>query len=254
MKVDLKYVNIFLIFLIGILLLMNYSLRKEHFNTTEVLNNTLNKKVNTVNNANKSGSSYFNTDFTSTGYVKDSKTLEDMFKSLSNTEQLCDELEKNQKNKELIEQANINEKTLIELADQEKRIEELKRIVRYLRQEKLKRENITTKCQQKTKDLINKDYKLVGQLADQGLLKDRSVSLDVNVSDSLKSIIEENKKKNKNLATTQVTSQVVNKPVSVKCPYMDTKKYIDAERLRGKCLGCDVDSLKKNINYLKKDF
>jgi hypothetical protein len=250
MKVDLKYVNIFLIFVIGVLLLMNYSIRKEHFNTTEGLNNTLNKKVNTVNSANKSGSSYFNTDFTSTGYVKDSKTLEDMFKSLSNTEQLCDELEKNQKNKELIEQANINEKTLIELADQEKRIEELKRIVRYLRQEKLKRENINTKCQQKSKDLINKDYKLVSQLADQGLLKDKSVSLDVNVSDSLKAIIEENKKKNKNLPTTQT----VTKPIGVKCPYMDTKRYIDAERLRGKCIGCDVDSLKKNINYLKKDF
>lgn len=247
MKVDLKYVNIFLIFVIGVLLLMNYSIRKEHFNTTEGLNNTLNKKVNTVNNANKEGSSYFNTNFTSTGYVKDSKTLEDMFKSLSNTEQLCDELEKNQKNKELIEQANINEKTLIELADQEKRIEELKRIVRYLRQEKLKRENITTKCQQKSKDLINKDYKLVGQLADQGLLKDRSVSLDVNVSDSLKAIMEKNKK---NMPTTQT----VTKPISVKCPYMDTNRYIDAEKLRGKCLGCDVDSLKKNINYLEKDF
>ena len=30
-----------------------------------------------------------------------------------------------------------------------------------------------------------------------------------------------------------------------KCPPIDTEKYIDADKLEGKCVGCDVETLKK---------
>ena len=35
---------------------------------------------------------------------------------------------------------------------------------------------------------------------------------------------------------------------------MDENKYISADKVRNKCIGCDVDKLKDKLNYIKKDF
>ena len=230
---------------------MNYTNKRENFqeNNMKNLNNKIRHLASSQEKDRKEEekeASYFETDYSNSDYIKNSESLEDMFKALSNSEHLCDELDKHQKNKDLIEQANINERTLNEIADQEKRIEELKRIVDYLRTEKTKRERISTRCKAKTKDIINKDYETVTKLAKKGLLQDEGVKLDVNVSDSLKTLIDENKRRNNSGKSSNSTKDTIRANVK-RCPYMDTKKYIDAEKLRGKCVGCNVDSLKDNL-------
>ncbi len=39
---------------------------------------------------------------------------------------------------------------------------------------------------------------------------------------------------------------------TMKCKGVDTKKYIHADKLRGKCHNCDVDKLLKKNSYLKR--
>ena len=41
---------------------------------------------------------------------------------------------------------------------------------------------------------------------------------------------------------------------SGKCPSMNRRRYINSDVLKGKCHSCDVDKLKKNVDFLKKDF
>ena len=116
---DYKYINLFLIFVIIVLLVMNYNVCKENFAANQ--NNLKNKIANAVASQGKAtdpaSESYFETDYAETDYVQDSEALKKMFAALSNSEHLCDELEKHQKNKDLIEQANINERTLNEIAN-----------------------------------------------------------------------------------------------------------------------------------------
>ena len=100
-----------------------------------------------------------------------------MFKAVSNSEALCDELENNQKNRDMIEQYKINESTLRELSDQKKRINELRKVVNYLRTEKMKRQTVSDKCRVESQKNLNKDYKLVQKLSEQGLLGDESINL-----------------------------------------------------------------------------
>ena len=39
-----------------------------------------------------------------------------------------------------------------------------------------------------------------------------------------------------------------------KCPYVNKNKFIHKDDLKGKCVGCDVDSITKNYPYVMKDF
>ena len=132
---EYKYINLFLLFVVVILITMNYNLASRHeqfinhserhnANIREALNNQKknekeNKENNSVLKANLDEGS---------NYVKDSASLQDMFKAVSNSEALCDELENNQKNRDMIEQYKINESTLRELSDQKKRISELRKV------------------------------------------------------------------------------------------------------------------------------
>ena len=60
--------------------------------------------------------------------------------ALSNSEALCDELQKRQENRDILEQYNINKNTIQELTSQRKRIEELRRVLNHLRREKKQRD------------------------------------------------------------------------------------------------------------------
>ena len=201
---EYKYINLFLLFIVVILITMNYNLASRHeqfinhserhnANIREALNNQKkNEKENKENNSVLKA----NLD-EGTNYVKDSASLQDMFKAVSNSEALCDELENNQKNRDMIEQYKINESTLRELSDQKKRISELRKVVNYLRKEKLKRQTVSDKCRVESQKNLNKDYKLVQKLSEQGLLGDDSIKVNLNVSDSLKKI----RNRNRNTAT-----------------------------------------------------
>ena len=69
-----------------------------------------------------------------------------MMQALSNSEALCDELEKRQENKDLLQQYEINKNTIQELDNQRKRIEELRRVLNQLRKEKAQRDVVVNRC------------------------------------------------------------------------------------------------------------
>jgi hypothetical protein len=289
---EYKYINLFLLFIIVILITMNYNLsnRQEQFinhserhnsNIRAALNNQTDKererkKRDRVLKANLEEG---------TNYVQDSESLQDMFKAVSNSEALCDELENNQKNRDMIEQYKINESTLRELSDQKKRINELRKVVNYLRTEKMKRQTVSDKCRVESQKNLNKDYKLVQKLSEQGLLGDESIKVNLNVSDSLKKLRRQNVNVNKNTAANNNVGNVLvannnnsnntnnnssPTPSDVrgrntssldtprfaqkKCPYINKNKFIHKDDLKDKCVGCDVNSITKNYPYLMKDF
>jgi len=282
---EYKYINLFLLFVVVILITMNYNLASRHeqfinhserhnANIREALNNQKknekeNKENNSVLKANLDEGS---------NYVKDSASLQDMFQAVSNSEALCDELENNQKNRDMIEQYKINESTLRELSDQKKRISELRKVVNYLRKEKLKRQTVSDKCRVESQKNLNKDYKLVQKLSEQGLLGDESIKVNLNVSDSLKKIRNKNRNTaannnignvmmannnnvntNNNSGVNSANNRATNSPdtprfAKKKCPYVNKNKFVHKDDLKGKCVGCDVDSITKNYPYVMKDF
>ena len=274
---EYKYINLFLLLIIVILITMNYNLasRREQFinhserhnaNIREALNNQKkNEKENKENNSVLKA----NLD-EGTNYVKDSASLQDMFKAVSNSEALCDELENNQKNRDMIEQYKINESTLRELSDQKKRISELRKVVNYLRKEKLKRQTVSDKCRVESQKNLNKDYKLVQKLSEQGLLGDDSIKVNLNVSDSLKKIRNRNRNTaaNNNIGNVMVANNAANNAANniannstdtprfakKKCPYVNKNKFIHKDDLKDKCVGCDVNSITKNYPHVMKDF
>ena len=287
---EYKYINLFLLFIIVILITMNYNLanRQEQFinhserhnaNIRAALNNQTDKererkKRDRVLKANLEEG---------TNYVQDSESLQDMFKAVSNSEALCDELENNQKNRDMIEQYKINESTLRELSDQKKRINELRKVVNYLRTEKMKRQTVSDKCRVESQKNLNRDYKLVQKLSEQGLLGDESIKVNLNVSDSLKKLRRQNVNKNtaanNNVGNVLVANNANNNNANnnstgsrnsvrgrntsspdtprfaqKKCPYVNKNKFIHKDDLKDKCVGCDVNSITKNYPYLMKDF
>ena len=274
---EYKYVNLFLLFIIVILITMNYNIASKHesfVNNTNRHNENIRKALASQEENKKNESKndkILKTDFEEgTNYVSDSETLQDMFKAVSNSEALCDELENNQKNRDMVEQYKINESTLRELSDQKKRINELRKIVNYLRKEKLKRQTVSDKCRIDSQKKLNKDYKLVKKLSEQNLLSDDSVKVELDVAESLKNLKKskrtnnQNNPVNKNIGNVRVANRVnesnknnnnsVPRYATKKCPHINSEKMIHKDEARGLCHNCDVDSISKNYPYLMKDF
>ena len=289
---EYKYINLFLLFIIVILIAMNYNIsnnQEQFISNSERHNANIRAALNAQesnNNENAEQNEVLRTNLDEgTNYVRDSETLQDMFRAVSNSEALCDELENNQKNRDMIDQYKINESTLRELSDQKKRINELRKVVNYLRKEKLKRQTVSDKCRVDSQKNLNKDYKLVQKLSEQGLLADESIKVNLNVSDSLKKLRRQNVNKNttanNNVGNVMVannsnnnnggaannnngtaanndngTAANNNTPRFAKqrCPYINKNKYVHKDDLRGKCVGCDVNDITKNYPYLMKDF
>lgn len=266
---EYKYINLFLLFIIVILIAMNYNLAKyqENFiSNRDVINANIRAAQEAQNNKNKNNKSkdaVLKTNLEEgSNYVQDSETLQDMFRAVSNSEALCDELENNQKNRDMIEQYKINESTLRELTDQKKRINELKKVVNYLRKEKLKRQTVSDKCRVETQKKLNKDYKLVQKLSEKGLLKDNSHKIKLKVSDDLKRL--KNRKTARNNANVSVanvnntnSTTTSTKPprfATKRCPYINPSKFIHKDKVDGKCLNCNVNNIAENYEYLMKDF
>ena len=278
---EYKYVNLFLLFIIVILIAMNYNLATKHESFVnnsdrhnENIRKALSKQEEKANNEAKN-KEMLKTNFEEgTNYVSDSETLQDMFKAVSNSEALCDELENNQKNRDMIQQYKINESTLRELSDQKKRINELRKIVNYLRKEKLKRQTVSDKCRIDSQKKLNSDYKLVRKLSEQNLLNDNTVKIDLDVAQSLKNL-RKGKKRKANSTNNSVNNNVGNVAIAnnnngsndsnqgnndnpryatPRCPGVNTKKMIHKDEAKGLCHNCDVDQISKNYPYLMKDF
>ena len=268
---DTKILNYFLIFAIAILIFLNILANNnkgltEAFQANNKKNNNIENINNSIaNNASKAVNSAINNTANnsvgkSSNSVPDTNKLRDMMEALSNSEALCDELEKRQENKDLLEQYEINKNTIQELDNQRKRIEELRRVLNQLRKEKAQRDVVVNRCRAKTQDELNNDYTIVKKLSDKGLLKDTSLKVNLNVSDQLKRNLSDIKRTSNNNTSTnnEFDATSKNKHITKKkirrCRGVDTDKFIHANKVRGKCVGCDVDKLLEKNEYLKKDF
>ena len=149
--------------------------------------------------------------------IKNSESLNNMFKKLKDSEQLCTDLQYRQDKRDEIEENRILRKSQIQINEQAKRINELKNIVLHLRKEQLRNDAINKKCQSNNQKLINTDYNMVKKLSGAGLLKDKSVNVNINVSDELKklkglnlnSIIGNHARQNSNIRPPPSTQQNV---------------------------------------------
>lgn len=223
--------------------------------------------------------------------IKDSESMRDMFNKLSDSESLCINLERREELKDDLEQIKINEVTLRELDEQDKRINELKDIVRHLRIENTRAEKINKVCQSKNQNMINNDYNLVKRLASKNLLNDQSLKLDLNLSEGVKKQIyrtsnpitrknkiinptslkipksvnpkdtAEYKNKQLNQYIQNVTKYNIDSPsdeeitrLANKCN-IDTSKYVHISKLNNNvCRGCIPQVLKEHSDEIYRDF
>lgn len=175
-------------------------------------------------------------------YSKNSDKLLDMWNSLEFIEEKCDALFEKQRYKEEIERMRQNDMIFNELTEQDKKIQELKEIIKYLTIEKKRRNKINNKCRTNTQRKLNTNYDIVKKLNKDGLARDNTLNLDLNISNSeaLKSLLK--------------SSQNKNEGKSKKCGSRGPSHVnIDKTNLN-KCYGCDSNKLKNNEAYILKDF
>ena len=177
--------------------------------------------------------------FSDTKYT--SQNLIDMFNSLEVAEKRCEELEERRNLKDEKEKIKINEATFNELEELDKKILELKEILKDLTLDKKRKDSMTNKCRANKQISLNRNYDLIKKLDKSGFTKDDSIDLDLNISDSL----------NLNFGNKNKDSEK-----GVKCSVKNPKYYVnvDKEDISGKCHNCDVSKLKPNYPYLNKDF
>ena len=227
------YINVFLVVVILLLISMKYLIGKkcEAFSVSaqrRELAETMNYPATSPNNEDIQENSE---------YVKNSDSMTDMLKALENLEQLCWDMEQRQDIKDKDKLIRLQNSKMSDLEEQDRQIAELKNLFTFLKAEKMKKQNVLNRCRSKKQNKINKDYNLAQKLAKENLLKDESVKLDLNLS--------------KVLGNMQTKS---NNNTQTKCKSMNTNRFIHADKLKGKCVNCSSDSLKKNSEFLNRDF
>jgi hypothetical protein len=122
--------------------------------------------------------------------IEDSEELSSMFERLKDAEKLCDQIEQRQELRDQEEETKILENAEEELNTQQTRIAELKGILKKLQAEKMRSQKINNKCHANKQKIINTDYQMIKELMKTGgdIGKDKSVNLDLNISDSLKNL------------------------------------------------------------------
>ena len=164
-----------------------------------------------------------------------------MFNELDEWEKKCNAIEEKQQIKNDIDKIKQNEVAFNQLEELDKKIYELKEIVKDLTIEKKRRDGINEKCQENAQIKLNQNYDLVNDLNKKGLVNKQNIDLDFNISDNLNLSNlnnENNRSKNKK-----------------KCDIENKDKFnLDEVNLQDKCYRCDGDKLKKNYQYLNKDF
>jgi hypothetical protein len=220
---EYKYLNLFLLFTITILLVMCFLLNtsSDGFQNPEDIDK-LNEQIAQGPKTNNTVLAVNNDD--NEDNDDGSNDMEYMRENLSNSESLCEEMSNRSENKKLLKQYKENHRVLELLTDQKKRIEELTNVVNYLRVEKKKRETMVNECRANTQDNLNADTEIVKTIIGNGLVNE-PLKLNLGVTDDLKE---------------ELYNAAYNK-----CPPIDTEKNIEADKLKGKCVGCNVDTLKK---------
>lgn len=175
-------------------------------------------------------------------YSKNSDKLLDMWNSLEFIEEKCDALADKQRYKEEVETMRQNDMIFNELTEQDKKIQELKEIIKYLSIEKKRRDKINNKCRLNKQRKLNTNYDIVKKLNKDGLARDNTLNLDLNISnsDALKALLKGNKG--------GVASDYK------KCRSKGSN-YVNLDKADlSKCYGCDSNKLKTNESYILKDF
>lgn len=181
--------------------------------------------------------------------LTDKGRLNDMFGSLEDAEKRCDIIQSRQLQREQKQEMRENDKTYKELLEQDKKIHELKEIVKYLTIEKKRRDKINNKCKAQKQGKLNENYNIVKALNKEGLVKDNSVELDLNISDStkLQKLLKSMQKNNRQYLEGTSTKD------HTKCPSRG-KGDIDIDKIGDKCHGCDTSKLKEMANNISRDF
>ena len=233
-------VIIILLFILLFLLILNVMVNKK--NNLETFQSTATEPA-----SNGEDGELFKNTHEFVEYSNNSQKLVDMFTSLKEAEQKCNDLEEEQFAREQKFEARENDRIHKELQEQDKKIHELKEIVKYLTIEKKRRDKINKNCMHNKQRKLNDNYNIVKSLAKDGFLRDNSIDLDLNISDSekLKNFIK----------SLKGTNSSVNKE---KAPLKCTDKgadYVDIDKIGlDKCYNCDADKLKKVEKYINKDF
>jgi hypothetical protein len=252
----LMFVLLFLIVLSIVLNLKTNNVETFQGNTTDNTSNDNTSNDNTSNDG--TSQDLFENTYDFVDYSKNSDKLMDMFKSLEEAEKKCEVLESQQLQREEKGQMRENDRIYKELQEQDKKIHELKEIVKYLTIEKKRREKINKKCMSSKQRKLNENYNIVKSLNDDGFLNDNSVELDLNVSDSkkMKDFLKSMKqsKSNNNNNNKEYIDTTENVSDSNKCPDKGDN-YVDIDKIGlDKCYGCDKEKLKEHANYIENDF
>jgi hypothetical protein len=179
-------------------------------------------------------------------YSKNSDKLLDMFKSLDDIENKCQIMDEQERIREEKQQMRINDDTFKELEEQDKKIDELKEIIKYLNIEKKRKDTVNNTCQKDKQIKLNEQYNIVKDLSKTNLLQDTALNVDLNVSDSLKKLSLSNNNNNNNNNNKNKNKNSLQKSGS---------EYVNIDKINlDKCYGCDSNKLKKNAKFLVKDF
>ena len=173
-----------------------------------------------------------------------SENLLDMFDSLKDAENRCAEIEEREIMSNNREQLRINQATFNELEELDKKILELKEIVKTLSIEKKRRSNITNKCRHSKQQKLNENYDLVKQLNKDDLVKDNSINFEFDLSKFKDKHAHEHKHGEESHSHTHDHNKCIGDSCEIKNPKHYTK--FNQTELKNKCYGCDIDE--KDVN------
>lgn len=264
---DYKTMNSFLLLSIFILIVLLYLINKRRENFEDTDESTMNSSMDTntegSNNASSSNNSVNSTEESNEVNEFD-VSIESMFKNLEKAEQYCDDMETRQSLREKEERQKIQEVAKQQFDIQQRKIRELKRVVEHLKKQQKFKSDLRNKCQASTQYKLNKDTKTAKILAEGGLLDKQKTTLEVNVSDKLKELIDGQPKFDRTEASNNTKETFTNQKNEYKtapprysydaCPSIDTEKYVHISQLGNKCYGCNPYALIEHSNYINKDF
>lgn len=266
---DYKSMNSFLLLTVFVLVVLLYliNMRKESFDNY-VDENNMNSSMNPANNGDSTNNSDSTSNENETETPEDEDNLnefdlsiESMFKNLEKAEQYCDDMESRQAVREKEERMKVQEIAKQQFEVQQRKIKELKRVVDHLKKQQNFKSKIRNKCQAATQYELNKDTQTAKILAEGGLLDKQKTTLEVNVSDNLKKLLNDKPPFNRNNANTVegFTTQNNKKTAPPRysydaCPSVDTDKYVHISQIANKCYGVNPYALIEMSNYIKKDF
>ena len=267
---DYKTMNSFLLLSVFVLVVLLYLINKRRENFEDHNDTTMNSSMNAnnTNNTQSNNNTQSGNASNSTEEPEDVNefdvSIESMFKNLEKAEQYCDDMETRQSLREREERQKIQDIAKQQFEIQQRKIRELKRVVEHLKKQQKFKTDLRNKCQASTQYKLNKDTKTAKILAEGGLLDRQKTTLEVNVSDKLKELIDGQPKFDRSKASNNTKEGFTNQKDEYKivpprysydaCPSVDTDKYVHISQLANKCYGCNPYALIEHSNYIRKDF